>query len=83
MRNDRGYFPDEFKREKPPTFDGDVNKSEDAKAWILRMNKFFELHEYAKNMKAKITIFNLKGKTYIWWEDVKRIRDIIMDDLSW
>ncbi len=27
-RSDRGYFPDEFKKEKPPTFDGDVKKPE-------------------------------------------------------
>jgi len=37
-RNDMGYFPDEFKTTKSPTFDGDVKKSEDAKAWILEMN---------------------------------------------
>ena len=25
-RSDRGYLPDEFKKAKPPTFDGDVKK---------------------------------------------------------
>ena len=26
-RSDRGYFLDEFKKEKPPTFDGEMKKS--------------------------------------------------------
>eukprot|EP00253_Pinus_taeda_P023658 PITA_23658 len=47
------------------------------------MNKFFELHESTKYMKAKISIFNLKGKADIWWEDVKQVRDIRTEDLSW
>ena len=47
------------------------------------MNKFFEFHEYIDNMKARIAIFSLKGKAYIWWEDVKQVRDIRKDDLSW
>ena len=66
-RNDRGYLPNEFKKEKPPTFDGDVKKSEDVEAWILGMNKLFELHKYTNNMKAIIVIFSLKGKENIWW----------------
>jgi len=45
-RSDMGYFPYEFKKSKPPTFDGDLKKLEDAKAWLLGMKKFFELHEY-------------------------------------
>jgi len=81
--SDRGYFPNEFKKVKPPTFDGDVKKSEDAEAWILGMKYLFDLHEYIDNMKAIIDIFNLKGKADIWWEDVKRVRDIMTYDLTW
>ena len=81
-RSDRGQLLDEFKKAKPPTFDGDVKKSEDAKAWILGMNKLFELHEYTDNVKAKISIFSLKGKVNIQWEYVKQVRDIRIDDLS-
>lgn len=42
---DKGYFPSEFKKLKPPIFDGDVKNMEDVEAWILGMNKLFELHE--------------------------------------
>lgn len=31
-RSDKGYFPFEFKKYKPPTFYGDLKKSEDAEA---------------------------------------------------
>ena len=51
-------------------------------ALIPRMKKFFELHVYIDNMKVKIAIFNLRGKACIWWEDVKRVRDIKTKDLS-
>lgn len=47
------------------------------------MNKLFELHEYMNNMKDTITISILKGKEDIYWEDVKRVRDIRINDLSW
>eukprot|EP00253_Pinus_taeda_P030517 PITA_30517 len=47
------------------------------------MKKFFELHDYIENMKVMIVIFSLKGKENIWWEDVKRVRDIMVEVLSW
>jgi len=82
-RNGRGYFLDEFKKDKPPTFDGDLKKLEDANAWLLGMKKFFELHDYTVNMKAIIAIFGPKGKADIWWEVVKQVRDITREELSW
>lgn len=82
-RSDRGYFLDEFKKEKPPTFDADLRNPEDLKPWLLGMNKFFELHEYTENMKARIDIFSLKGKVDILWEDVNEDRDIRTKELSW
>ena len=68
---------------KPPIFDGDLKKLEDAEAWILGMKKFFELHNYTDNMKARVAILSPRGKVDIWWEDVKRVRDIRTKDLSW
>lgn len=44
------------------------------------MKKFFDLHEYTENMKAKIVIFSVKGKVDISWEDVKWVRDIRTND---
>lgn len=45
--------------------------------------EFFELHDYLGNMKAKIYVFSLKGRLYIWWKDMKRVRGIRIVELSW
>lgn len=44
----------EFKKIKPPTFDGE--KKEDAETWILNMNKYFQVYEYESNYKARLAI---------------------------
>jgi len=47
------------------------------------MNKFFRLHDYSENMKAKIVTSNVKCKANIWWEDVKNFRGIYEEELTW
>lgn len=64
------YLPEDFKKFKPLTFDGEMKKAKDVVTWLFGMNKLFRLHNYSENMKSKIDTFNLKGKAYIWWEDV-------------
>ena len=49
---------DDFKKEKPPMFDVEMKKLQDAEARLLGMRKFFRLHDYSDNMKAKITTFS-------------------------
>ena len=34
-------------------------------------------------MKARTNIFNMKVKVDIWWEDVKWVREIRTNELSW
>ena len=77
------YLPKYFKKVKPSTFKGEMKKSEDVEAWLLGLKKFFQLHSYIDNMKAKIATFNLKGKADIWWEDVKNVKGIREDSLTW
>lgn len=60
-----------------------MKKSKDVEAWLLGVNKFCKLHDYLVNMKAKKTTFNIKGKENIWWEDVKNVRGIHEEDLTW
>jgi len=60
-----------------------LKKPEDAKEWLLKMKRFFELHGYRESMKEIIYIFNLKGKADIWGEDVNWVRDIRITELSW
>lgn len=42
------YFPEEFKKVKPPTFDGEMTKSKDPEVWFLGMNKFFRFDNYSE-----------------------------------
>lgn len=56
------YFTEELKKVKPPTFDGEMKKPENAKALLLGMKKFFRLHNYSEKIKANIATFSLKWK---------------------
>lgn len=60
-----------------------MKKIEYVEVWLLGMKKFIKLHDYTKNMKATIIIFSLKGKENIWWEDVKHVKGISIEELSW
>jgi len=82
-RSEKQYLLEEFKKERYPTFYGEMKKLQDAKAWFLGMNKLFRLHDYSENMKATITTFTLKGKQGIWWEYVNNIRGIQKEELTW
>lgn len=75
------YFLEELKKFKPPTIDGEMNNSENAKAWLLGMKKFFRFHSYSENVKAKINIFSLKGKKCILWEYFKNFKGIQEEEL--
>ena len=58
---------DEFKKSKPPTFDGEIKIGQEAEAWILGIKKYFQVQDYSGNMKARVSIFNLNGRASIWW----------------
>ena len=60
-RHHRDRSRDEFKKEKPPTFDGEVKTGQEDEAWLLGMKKYFQVHDYSRNMKARVSIFILNG----------------------
>jgi hypothetical protein len=82
-KHSKTHGPEEFKKSKPPSFDGDIKKGEEAKAWLLGLKKYFRVHDYSKNLEARITIFNLNGKASIWWEDIRNVKGVHDKDLSW
>lgn len=47
------------------------------------MRKFFRLHDYSENMKARVATFSLKSKVDIWWQDMKNVRCIHEEDFTW
>jgi hypothetical protein len=74
---------EEFKKAKPPSFDGDIKKGEEVEAWLLGLKKYFRVHDYYENVKARITILNLNGKAPIWWEDLGNVKEFHENELSW
>ena len=47
----------EFKMIKPPMFNGDIEKGEEAKAWLYRMKKYFQIYNYSGELKEKMAIY--------------------------
>ena len=47
------------KETRPPTFDGESEASQEANSCILGMNKYFGIHDYPRNEKDIIFIYNL------------------------
>ena len=82
-RHHRDHSQDEFKKAKPPTFDGEIKTGQEAKDWILGIKKYFRLKDYSGNMKARVAIFNLNGRASIWWEHFKQVKNINERRLKW
>jgi hypothetical protein len=47
----------EMNKIKPPNFDGEHKKDEDAKTWLLGMIKYFQLHNYSSQEEGRIEIY--------------------------
>eukprot|EP00253_Pinus_taeda_P016981 PITA_16981 len=71
----------EFHKIKPPHFDGE--QEEAAEAWLINMNKYFQLYEYDHNLKARLAIFQLQGKATLWWEEVKIVKGVTEQTVTW
>jgi hypothetical protein len=83
-KNSRDGLPKEFRKIKPPTFDGGVKSSEEVEAWIVGLKKHFQLHDYSRNTKARVIIFNMNGRDFIFqWEDLKNVKRIIEKKVTW
>ena len=83
QKSSKGRKFEEFRKAKPPSFDGEIKKGEEAEAWLFGLKKYFRVHDFLENMKARMATFNLNGKASIWWEDLKNVKGIHEEDLSW
>ena len=73
----------EFKKIKPPTFNGEIEKREESEPWLSRMKKYFQIYNYSNQLKARMAIYNLTGKAYIWWQELKRGKGIKEKNINW
>jgi hypothetical protein len=67
----------ELRKIKPPSFDGENKKGEDAEAWLLGMRKYFQLHDYSSNVEARIASYHLQGKASMWWDGLSRLSTLM------
>ena len=73
----------EFKKIKPPIFNHETKKGEEAESWLSGMKKYFQIYNYSNQLKARMAIYNLTGKADIWWQDLKRVKDIRKKNINW
>ena len=71
----------EFQKIKPPTFDG--VEEEVVEAWLINMNKYFQVYEYNSNLKARLDIYQLREKATLRWEEVENVRSINDQYVTW
>jgi len=55
----------EFRKIKPPMFNGEIQKGEEEEAWLSGMKKYFQIYNYFDRLKAKMAINNLTRKVDI------------------
>jgi hypothetical protein len=68
---------------KPPTFDGEHKKDEYAETWLLGMRKYFQLHNYSTREEGRISIYQLKGKASMWWDQFMQVQHIDEKKFTW
>lgn len=73
----------EFRKAKPPSFDVTDVAGLVVEAWILVKERYFKIHDYTKNEKARIIIFNLNSRDLVWWERLVQVRGIIERRINW
>jgi hypothetical protein len=73
----------EMNKIKPPTFDDEQNKDEDAETWLLGMRKYFQLHNYSFHTEDRISIYQLKGKASMWWDQLVKVQHIKEKSVTW
>jgi hypothetical protein len=73
----------EMNKIKPPTFDGEHKKDENAETWLLGMRKYFQLHNYSSHAEGRIAIYQLKGKASMWWDQLVQVQHIEEKSVTW
>ena len=73
----------DFKKIKPPMFNGEIEKGEEAEAWLSGIKKYFQIYNYSDELKSQMAIYNLNGNTDIWWQDIKKVKGIKEIYVTW
>jgi hypothetical protein len=82
-KSGREELKGEMNKIKPPTFDGEHKKEEDAETWLLGMNKYFQLHNYSACAEGRIVMYQMKGKASMWWDQFVQVQHIREKEVTW
>jgi hypothetical protein len=82
-REEVEIFQGEMKKLKPPSFDGEKEKEDDAEAWFLGLRRYFQLHNYSSNLEARISTYHLHMKAAMWWDQLKQVEHINKSRITW
>ena len=47
------------------------------------MGKNFQIYEYTNKLKARLAVYQLRGKATLWWEEIKTVRKIDEEQFTW
>jgi hypothetical protein len=73
----------EMNKIKPPTFDGEHKTYEDGETWFLGMRKYFQLHNYSSHAEGRISIYQLKVKASMWWDQLVQLHHLREKNVTW
>jgi hypothetical protein len=82
-RNEEDILKGELRKINPPTFNGEHRKGDEAKAWMLEMKKYFQLHDYPSRVQARISTYHLQGKATMRWDKLKQAKNLYEKRISW
>ena len=64
-------------------FNGEIEKGKEVESWLSGMKKSFQIYNYSIELKDKMAIYNITGKEYIWWQDIKKVKGIKERCVTW
>jgi hypothetical protein len=82
-RSGKEELKGEMNKIKPPTFNGEHKKEEDAETWLLGMKKYFQLQNYSAHAEGRIAMYQLKGKASMWWDQFVQVQHIREKEVTW
>jgi hypothetical protein len=75
-RHELDSLQGEMRNINPPSFYGEREREDDVEAWLLGIKRYFQFHNYASNLEAKISTYHLHGKDAMWWDQLKQVEHI-------
>jgi len=50
---------------------------------MIDMGKYFHIDKYTDKVKEQLAVYQLRGKATLWWEEIKTMRKIDEQQLTW